>query len=914
VIQDIDIDHIPPPMRALRQWVLWRYEQRGENKKPTKPPFQLDGKYARSNDPASWCSFDEAAAADGFSGIGFCFAKGDGLVGIDLDHCFSADGELEDWAAEIVELFSASYVEYSPSGDGLHIICRGRAITTGHRKWKLDTPAGPGTGIEVGFEIYDHTSPRYLTVTGDIVRPNDPAECQPQLERLYELYWGDDEDSNAPDAPAVSNLRHMPVAPGTVESALQFINADNYETWFKIGMALKYNGYPLELWDAWSATSSKYEAGACAAKWESFKPSPDRKKPVGLGTIFHMARQGGMTASPVRLQTIGQVVGGEAGTTGGAVAPAQPADVPSNELHVTPELPDGNPSEHPQWSGRFVPHAYRLTPAGVLKLSSEKPSGEKICGPIFPIAETAAPAGGNAGLVLEVESRDKIIFTLPIPRERLHEDAPLLARDLAHFNFSIIPGKEKELLKYLEACGSRDRRTAVTQTGWAASKDPDRMVYVLPNTATEPGYHFQPERYNPSSASVTVAGTVQQWVDNVFDPSPYSLFVVCLAAAAPLLKASQSDSFGFHFHGSSSCGKTTLAQIAASFWGCGADPADAPEYSYIRRWNATQNALEGLCAAHNDMLVAFDEIGSHSSRDFGKAIYDITGGQGKSAMDASRNLKRQRSWRNLFLSTGEVSVRCKIEESMTGKRATAKAGQLLRLIDISVNQSVFSGRLQVDKIKRSCSQYYGSIGMAYIQAIVDRFATTRFKDNIQYTYDAAVERLINGRAELTSIQQRAAKRFALVETAGILLVELGLIHGLVIEDVRKSVDTVFGNWLPSSVELNDTDRAIIALREFILANRDTRFKKLTADASSEKLNRELAGYYDPDKDAYYLLPAGVREATGIEPPVVARALREKSLILLNRGDKHLTSRITAENKRVTVYAVKAELLGSDEAE
>lgn len=51
---------------------------------------------------------------------------------------------------------------------------------------------------------------------------------------------------------------------------LSFIPADEYDTWIKCGMALKTEGYTLADWESWSRTSSKYEDGDCARRWETF--------------------------------------------------------------------------------------------------------------------------------------------------------------------------------------------------------------------------------------------------------------------------------------------------------------------------------------------------------------------------------------------------------------------------------------------------------------------------------------------------------------------------------------------------------------------------------------------------------------------------------------------------------------------
>lgn len=84
-------------------------------------------------------------------GPGFVL-NGDGIVCIDLDHCL-VDGVLEPWAQAIIDMVPATYVEVSPSGDGLHVwgygeLERGRRI-------RVD-----------GGMVEAYATARYLTVTG----------------------------------------------------------------------------------------------------------------------------------------------------------------------------------------------------------------------------------------------------------------------------------------------------------------------------------------------------------------------------------------------------------------------------------------------------------------------------------------------------------------------------------------------------------------------------------------------------------------------------------------------------------------------------------------------------------------------------------------------------------------------------
>ena len=156
-------ENIPPELRALPQWVCWRYEVR--NGKRTKAPIDAKSNgrlsYAKSNDRATWSDFDAARSACGLqpelAGVGFCFAPDDGLTGIDLDHVFNPDtGELKPEAAEILERFQGTYAEISPSGNGLRLFCYGKPRRS-----------GKNVGKAKWLEVYSHPSSRYLTVTGN---------------------------------------------------------------------------------------------------------------------------------------------------------------------------------------------------------------------------------------------------------------------------------------------------------------------------------------------------------------------------------------------------------------------------------------------------------------------------------------------------------------------------------------------------------------------------------------------------------------------------------------------------------------------------------------------------------------------------------------------------------------------------
>ncbi len=170
-------------LAQLKQWVCHK------DKIPKNP---LNGMNAKANDPATWGTLQDALGAlqtNNFDGVGFQFGVYEAgmlrVAGIDLDHVVRADGTLEPFALKIVEEMK-SYTEYSPSGTGLHILCRVKLPAIGNKK-----------GLENGcaVEMYNHG--RYFTVTGRVYgEERAVAERTEEYRKMHEKYFAE-----APDVP-----------------------------------------------------------------------------------------------------------------------------------------------------------------------------------------------------------------------------------------------------------------------------------------------------------------------------------------------------------------------------------------------------------------------------------------------------------------------------------------------------------------------------------------------------------------------------------------------------------------------------------------------------------------------------------------------------------------------------------------
>lgn len=137
---------LPEELRIRDRWV--RRDAR-------KVPLTSAGMAASSTNPRTWSTYTEASSSTAGVGLGFVLSDVDDVVCLDLDHCLNPlTGQLAPWAAAVLRDAGATYVEVSPSGDGLHIW--GRADVRHGRKIRRPD----GTAVEI------YGTGRYIAMTG----------------------------------------------------------------------------------------------------------------------------------------------------------------------------------------------------------------------------------------------------------------------------------------------------------------------------------------------------------------------------------------------------------------------------------------------------------------------------------------------------------------------------------------------------------------------------------------------------------------------------------------------------------------------------------------------------------------------------------------------------------------------------
>ena len=222
-----DYSHVPEEMKQLPHWVVAT-----ANKLPINP---ASGYGAKSNDPSTWSSFDvclsylkenygkEVSIGNQMSsieGLGFMFQKETGLIGIDIDHCLDANGNIVDERVKAILDANDAYAEVSKSCSGIHIISRGQKNFSSNKMHLTD---------EIVLEVYD--SARYFFITGNLLSAEKAkiTDGQALLDYIGKEFFSSSNEKSSNIATPIEASNEPAVISAEVMDRLEYnLNSDEY--------------------------------------------------------------------------------------------------------------------------------------------------------------------------------------------------------------------------------------------------------------------------------------------------------------------------------------------------------------------------------------------------------------------------------------------------------------------------------------------------------------------------------------------------------------------------------------------------------------------------------------------------------------------------------------------------------------
>ena len=501
-----------------------------------------------------------------------------------------------------------------------------------------------------------------------------------------------------------------------------------------------------------------------------------------------------------------------------------------------------------------------------------------LCSPIEFLASTRDGDQCNWGVLIRVQTPDGHWHRWAMPRDFLAGTGEELQRVLLNLGLRFATGRwaKRAIISLMAMVAPSARALCVPCVGW------HEQHFVLPDLAIGGNNAelvvFQPS--NPVKHAYRVGGTFEDWQNRV---ARYGIknsrlaFAISAAFAAPLLQLAEMEGGGIHFRGTSSIGKTTLLHVAGSVWGGGG------RAGYIKRWRATDNALEAIALVHCDTLLALDEIAEIDAKAAGKAAYMLANGQGKNRANRTGGLRAAAEWQTLFVSTGEIGLADKVAED---QRRRTTAGQEVRVVDLPADAQEGLGIFEhlhgfnrssdlADHLRATSAQHYGHASRRFLERL------TSDLDGCREKVHGNMNTWLNDHCpdEAEGQVRRVAQRFALISAAGELAIAMG-IPPWPKGEAHIAAGSLFENWLHErgGTEPLEVRQGIERIRAFVQRYATSRF----ADWENPLTQlHDRAGFRKTEHNGthVYMFRGPFKEAcAGLDPTIVARALAERGML------------------------------------
>jgi uncharacterized protein (DUF927 family) len=519
------------------------------------------------------------------------------------------------------------------------------------------------------------------------------------------------------------------------------------------------------------------------------------------------------------------------------------------------------------------------------------------------------PDGKGWGRFLRWRDLDERLHEKFVADEALQGDPVAVCAPLAAEGLQIVRSQQREFANYLSGVETKARVTLVHRTGWHEIHG--ESVFVLPgeNNIGRKGVGrvlLESTAHGPYEKR----GTLAKWREGVATlAADHALVIlsISIAFAGPLLHLAGLEGGGVNLFGQSSRGKTTCLQATASVWGRGTTPG------FVRAWRATANGLEGAAAQSTDTVMVLDELSMVDARDAAQAFYGLANGQGKQRAGRDGSLREPKSWRVLFLSSGELPVDAKLAET-PGRRA--RAGQLVRLNDVPAERGAGFGVFDnggpdanaaalAKSIKLAAMTAYGTAGPEFVRRLISDGVTG---DDVRRLIDQFVAATIPAAAD--GQVERAAQRFGLIFAAGELATTFGIVPWSA-GSARDAAAWALSQWikLRGGTAAAEARQAIEAVRLFVEQHGDARFA--TVDDADARPVAHRAGFRHRAgaESEWCILPEVWRRevCAGMDAQFVARTLAEAGMLRTQDSGK-LQTTVRVGGRTLRAYVVTAAIL------
>ncbi|MCX7208451.1 MAG: DUF927 domain-containing protein [Proteobacteria bacterium] len=413
----------------------------------------------------------------------------------------------------------------------------------------------------------------------------------------------------------------------------------------------------------------------------------------------------------------------------------------------------------------------------------------------------------------------------------------------------------EKLADYLQSQGSQTRYHIANQSGWKCG------AFLLPTgevIGTPDCKIYYPASVEHKSKFAQVR-TIEGWRNNVGSLARGNNLamtsVACSLAGPVLALIGARDGIGLHFHGETSTGKSSCADVGASIWG-------SPEH-IMQSWDGTSIGLTNSAEFSNSIMLYLDEIGAGKAQHMGGIIYTMLNGVSRTQGRKDGGNRTSRRWLLTLISTGEVPMSQYLSEG----GQTSRGGQEIRMLDVPVGSGKYRAFDCIHQAKdgaefsialtNAARSHYGTVGREFVAWLIAN------KGSVDGHVKACQDRML---AELpdhvAAPVKRATRKWGILAAALVMASEAEL-TGWSAEESYQAVRAIWQKWLDDfGLSSRDDERLIEQVENFLESNQFSRFAPLPLSGNESGIHN-LAGYRRTMGDSrteFSLNNAGFKEA------------------------------------------------------
>lgn len=768
----------------------WRLEKMKDG--PRKVPYNpRTGYRASAKEPDTFADLETALRVVArYDGVGI---RIDGKIGcIDIDDCVLEDGSLTDIANAVLALLPDTFVELSPSGQGLHL------FFIVPDDFVFDSDEYYINNRKVGMEIYVPShSHQFVTITGNMFRDGSLSVSAEALYTVLDTYM---------KRPGIQHVQiNVPEGGSVLTDAEVIYKASNCPTGEKFMTLYQGDWHDLQgdkKDDEWTHSEADMsfcrilafwcrgdmeqmdrifrESALMRDKWDRRQSGStygqlQMRKAISYCTEFYepmyhdsaeedFADLNDETEDHVEIldSLFSSDISIDLALSDSFLTEAAWAyqnDMPryvklkgkipkeigirnferEMKRHITP-VSGSTPVSFLSLTGistpdMFVPENWIVDDGGIRHM-------EMIFGELKPVRISSEPVFVSAKLVNVDEGTEKLEVTfrrngayktLIAPRaDMLNKNAIIKYAD---DGFPVSSGTAGTMTKYLAEMESVNNkvipiRRSIRRAGWIGK---EFYPYSLKNGIAAQTDGNETERI---LAALKTGGSEATWTDVAVKARrmPFARSMLAASFASPLLEKLQHRVIYYHNWYGTRSGKTATLKLAMSVWG---NPA-----VLVSKYFSTIVGMERWSGTLKHLPFAMDELQTLNQKrlSVNDIVYTLGNGSGKTRGRVGAGLQKVEEWRNCILSTGEMPM--STENSMDGVNTRLMELYACPLSPDGTGDPDDALAMELHKV---CEQNYGFAGEKYICFIVSHL------DSLKADYERMQAALESGNPQRDNV-------------------------------------------------------------------------------------------------------------------------------------------------------------------